>query len=183
HEFVVDTARLARAHGLVNLYKSAFYIGPRAVDELLEVIDIFSLSLKSMNEEHYRRHTGGALQPVLDAIEQVYRARGPHLELSNLCVTGRNDTLEESRKIARWMLEHLDADVPLHYVRFHPDYQYTHVGRTPVPFLEEARRAALAEGRRYVYLGNVFDTESVDTRCAGCGELLVRRYGLTAAVH
>src|SRR4051812_24572720 len=136
HEFVVDTARLGRRHGLKNLFKSAFYIGPRAVDELLEVIDIFSLSLKSMNEEHYRKYTGGTLQPVLDAILQVYRAKGPHLELSNLCVTERNDTLDESMKVARWMLEHLDADVPLHYVRFHPDYQYTDVARTSVPFLE-----------------------------------------------
>lgn len=183
HEFVVDTARLARRHGLLNLYKSAFYIGPQAVDELLEVIDIFSLSLKSMNPEHYRKHTGGTLQPVLDAILQVYRARGPHLELSNLCVTGRNDTLEESDAVARWILDHLDADVPLHYVRFHPDYQYTHVPRTSVPFLEEARRSAIAMGMRYVYVGNVYDTESVNTWCAGCGELLVRRYGLTAAVH
>lgn len=183
HEFVVDTARLARQHGLVNLYKSAFYITPRAVDELLEVIDIFSLSLKSMSEEHYRKYTGGTLQPVLDAILQVYRARGPHLEISNLCVTGRNDNLDESMKVARWMLDHLDADVPLHYVRFHPDYQYTDVARTSVAFLEQARRAAIDAGLRYVYLGNVFDTESVNTWCAGCGELLVRRYGLTAAVN
>jgi pyruvate formate lyase activating enzyme len=187
HEFVVDTARLGRKHGLLNLYKSAFYIGPEAVDELLEVIDIFSLSIKSLNPEHYRKHTGGHLQPVLDATLQVYRARaggrGPHLELSNLCVTGRNDTLEESRKVARWMLDNLDADIPLHYVRFHPDYQYTDVARTDVGFLEEARREALAMGLRYVYVGNVTDTPSVDTRCAGCDELLVSRYGLNAVMH
>jgi pyruvate formate lyase activating enzyme len=183
HEFVLDTARLARAHGLKNLYKSAFYIGPRAIDELLEVIDIFSLSLKSMNAEHYRRFTGGTLQPVLDGILQVYRARTAHLELSNLCVTGRNDNLDDSMQVARWMLEHLDPEVPLHYVRFHPDYKYTQVGRTSVAFLEEARRAALAAGLRYVYLGNVYDTDSVNTYCPGCGERLVERYGLTARVQ
>jgi pyruvate formate lyase activating enzyme len=183
HEFVVDTARLARKQGLKNLYKSAFYIGPRAIDELLEVIDIFSLSVKSMNAEHYRKFTGGTLQPVLDGILQVYRARTAHLELSNLCVTGRNDTLEDSMAVARWMLDNLDPDVPLHYVRFHPDYKYTHVGRTSIAFLEQARRAALAAGMRYVYLGNVYDTDSVNTYCPGCGERLVERYGLTAKLH
>ena len=183
HEFVVDTAKLARRHGLKNLYKSAFYIGPRAIDELLDVIDIFSLSLKSLNPEHYRKFCGGLLQPVLDGIERVYAAKAAHLELSNLCVTGRNDTLEEARLVSRWILDHLDADVPLHYVRFHPDYKYTHVERTSVPFLEEARRAAMADGLRYVYLGNVFDTDSVNTYCPGCNELLVHRYGLTATVH
>jgi len=183
HEFVVDTARLGRRHGLKNLYKSAFYIGPRAIDELLEVIDIFSLSLKSLNPEHYRRYTGGTLQPVLDGIVQVYRAGSAHLEISNLCVTGRNDNHDEASAVHRWMLDHLDADVPLHYVRFHPDYKYTQVGRTSVEFLEDARRAALAAGMRYVYLGNVYDTDSVNTYCPGCGERLVERYGLTAKVH
>jgi pyruvate formate lyase activating enzyme len=187
HEFVTDTARLGKKHGLINLFKSAFYIGPAAVDELLEVIDIFSLSLKSMNPEHYRKYTGGHLQPVLDAILQVYRARsggtGPHLELSNLCVTGRNDNLADSDLVARWMLDHLDDEIPLHYVRFHPDFQYTGVERTNVAFLEEARRSAMAMGMRYVYVGNVFDTPSVNTSCPGCGELLVERYGLMAKVN
>lgn len=185
HEFVIDTARLAKKHGLKNLFKSAFYIGPKAVDELLEVIDIFSVSLKSLNDAHYRKHTGGRLEPVLDAIRQVYRARGtdgsgPHLELSNLCVTDRNDNLEDSDRVARWLLDNLDADIPLHYVRFHPDYKYTSVGRTSIPFLEAARRSALDLGVRYVYVGNVFDTPSVNTCCAACGERLVQRYGLTA---
>lgn len=183
HEFVTDTARLARQAGLKNLYKSAFYIGPRGIDELLECMDIFSLSLKSMNAEHYRKFTGGTLQPVLDGILQVYRAKTAHLELSNLCVTGRNDTLEEAAAVHRWILDNLDAEVPLHYVRFHPDYKYTHVGRTSIAFLEEARSAAIDAGMKYVYLGNVYDTDSVNTYCPGCTAPLVERYGLTAKVH
>ena len=179
-EFVVNTARLARSHGLINLYKSAFYIGPRAVDELLEVMDIFSLSLKSMDPEFYRKHTKGRLEPVLAAIEQVHASpRRPHLELSNLCVTGRNDNLSDARDIAAWMLDRLGPDVPLHYVRFHPDFKYTDVERTSIPFLEEARRQALAMGLRHVYVGNVPDTDSASTRCT-CGELLVERRGTAA---
>ncbi|MBU0595951.1 AmmeMemoRadiSam system radical SAM enzyme, partial [Candidatus Bipolaricaulota bacterium] len=34
HEFVLDTARLAQAEGLLNLYKSAFFISEEAVEEL-----------------------------------------------------------------------------------------------------------------------------------------------------
>jgi pyruvate formate lyase activating enzyme len=185
HEFIMDTARLAKQAGLKNLYKSAFSIGPRAIDELLEVIDIFSVSLKSLDPVFYRKHTRGELQPVLDGILQVYRARtqgpdglsGPHLEISNLCVTGRNDNLEEARKVCAWMLENLDAQVPLHYVRFHPDYKYTHVGRTDVAFLEAARQQALDMGMQYVYLGNTPNTHSVNTYCASCGGLVFGRTG------
>src|SRR5206468_400054 len=85
HEFVMDTSRLARAHGILTLYKSAFYISPEAVADLLGVIDVFSLSLKSMDAEFYRRLTKGTLEPVLEAIELVARS-DRHLEISNLLV-------------------------------------------------------------------------------------------------
>lgn len=49
HEFILDTAKLAKEAGLINLYKSAFFISEEAIDELLPVIDIFSISLKSIS--------------------------------------------------------------------------------------------------------------------------------------
>jgi pyruvate formate lyase activating enzyme len=187
HEFVMDTARLARQAGLKNLYKSAFSIGPEAIDELLEVVDIFSVSLKSMDAGFYRKFARGEMQPILDGIVQVHRARsgggGPHLEISNLCITGRNDNLVEARRICDWMLDKLDDQVPLHYVRFHPDYLYTHVGRTRVEFLEAARRQALDAGMKYVYLGNVAGTTSVDTYCPQCGQTVIRRSGEALELH
>ncbi|MFH1809544.1 MAG: AmmeMemoRadiSam system radical SAM enzyme [Pseudomonadota bacterium] len=181
HEFVLDAARLARQHGLRNVYKSAFYISPRAVDELIDVIDVFSISLKSMSREYYRKYTGGRLPPVLDAIRQVQRS-GRHLEISNLVVTGRNDTLRETDKVARWVLEQLGPGVPLHYVRFHPDHRYTGVERTSVELLHRARRSALALGLRHVYTGNLLQGEGNTTRC-DCGEPLIERYGLTLTNH
>lgn len=187
HEFVMDTARLGRQAGLKNLYKSAFSIGPGAIDELLEVMDIFSISLKSMDAGYYRKFARGELQPVLDGILQVYRARsdggGPHLEISNLCLTGRNDNLIEARRVCDWMLDKLDDRIPLHYVRFHPDYLYTHVERTDVNFLEAARRQALDAGVKFVYLGNTGGTTSVDTYCPQCGQTVIRRSGETLEMH
>src|SRR5207249_316628 len=66
HEFVRNTSRLGQQAGLINLYKSAFYITPEAVEELLPSIDIFSISVKSIDPEYYRKYTSGTLQPVLD---------------------------------------------------------------------------------------------------------------------
>ncbi|MEK7232857.1 MAG: AmmeMemoRadiSam system radical SAM enzyme [Elusimicrobiota bacterium] len=175
HEFVVDTARLARKSGILNLYKSAFYISPDAVEELIEVMDIFSLSLKSMDPRFYLKFTGGRLEPILDGIKQVH-VSGRHLEVSNLMVTGRNDSLSEAAKVARWMLDNLDCKVPLHYVRFHPDFKYANAARTPIAALEAARHQAKEMGLENVYLGNVLEHEGCNTVCA-CGNLLVRRIG------
>lgn len=187
HEFVMDTARLARQAGLKNLYKSAFSIGPEAIDELLEVIDIFSISLKSLDAGYYRKFTRGEMQPVLDGIVQVYRARSggraPHLEISNLCLTARNDNLDDARRVCDWMLDNLDDAIPLHYVRFHPDYLYTHVERTNVDFLEAARQQALDAGVKFVYLGNTSGTTSVDTFCPHCHQTVIRRSGGAIELH
>lgn len=179
HEFVMETAALAKRHGLLNLYKSAFYISPAAIDELLSVIDIFSLSLKSMDPAYYRRLTKGELEPVLAGIRQVHRS-GRHLELSNLMITDLSDDEDSARAVARFVLDDLDASVPLHFVRFHPDYQMTDSVRTPIPRLERARAVALELGVRHVYLGNVYDHEATHSDCRGCGARLVERYGMVA---
>lgn len=187
HEFLMETAWLAQKRGLKNVYKSAFYINAEPIDELLEVMDVFSISIKSMDDDFYRRTTRGRLQPVLEGMMQVYEATKKrsdlHLELSNLCVTGRNDNLTESLKVASWILENMDANVPLHYVRFHPDYMYTHVERTDPAFLEQARRAAMQAGLKYVYVGNVHGTPSSNTYCPTCQTVLVERYGLSATSY
>jgi pyruvate formate lyase activating enzyme len=179
HEFVLDTSLLAHEAGLLNLYKSAFYISPEAAAELCEVIDIFSVSIKSMDPEFYRRYTKGRLEPVLEATKLVFD-RGKHLEVSMLMVTDANDGVEDAQRLADWVLTNLSDTVPIHFVRFHPDYKFTHVGRTPVERLEAARRAALAMGVKYCYLGNVYDSESVHTYCGACGHRLIERYGLNA---
>lgn len=181
HEFVLDTARLARERGLRNLYKSAFYISPRAVDELLPLIDVFSLSIKTIDPDVYRRVTKGRLEPVLEATKQVFRA-GKHLEVSCLMVTDLTDDEETARGVAGWVARELSPDVPVHFVRFHPDYRMTDRGRTPVERLHRAREIARSMGLRHVYLGNVHDPEASSTRCLGCDALLVERFGLAARV-
>ena len=176
HEFVIDTARLARKHGLLNLYKSAFYITKEAVKELCEVIDIFSISLKSMDEDFYKKITKAELQPVLDAIK-IVSEHNIHLEISNLMVTGLNDNDGDSRKIARWVKENVGVDVPLHYVRFHPDYKYTHVARTAPEHLYAAKKIALEEGMKCVYIGNLYEKGVADSMCLSCGNVLISRFG------
>jgi pyruvate formate lyase activating enzyme len=182
HEWVLDTARLAREHGLLNLYKSAFYISGEAIEELLPDIDIFSISLKSMDPQYYKKYTGGRLEPVLEGIKQVYES-GRHLELSTLMITDISDNEATARQVAEWVLTNLDSSVPMHFVRFHPDFRMRNTIRTPVDRLERAREIALEMGIQHVYLGNVYDTKHSNTYCNGCGAELVLRYGLNARVQ
>ena len=179
HEFVTETAALARKAGMVNLFKSAFFISREAIEELIPVIDIFSISVKSMDPRYYRKLTKGWIEPVLEGTKQVYRA-GKHVEVSTLMVTDLSDDEKTARAVATFIGEELDASVPLHFVRFHPDYKMTDTRRTPVSRLEHARRTAMEMGIRHVYLGNVYDTDATTTTCHSCGHEQVTRYGLNA---
>lgn len=179
HEFVRDTSRLGQQKGLINLYKSAFFITPEAVEELLPSMDIFSISVKSIDPEYYRKYTSGWLEPVLEGVKQVYKA-GKHVELSTLMITDISDNESTARKVAEWVLTNLDPTVPVHFVRFHPDYKLRDTTRTPVDRLERAREVALEMGLEHVYLGNVYNTKWSNTYCRGCDEMLVSRYGLNA---
>ena len=74
----------------------------------------------------------------------------------------------------------------MHFTAFHPDYKMLDIPPTPPATLTRARRIGMAEGLRFVYTGNVHDTEGDTTFCPGCGEAAVvrdwysmRRYALT----
>lgn len=180
-EFILETAKLAKEAGLINLYKSAFFITPEAVDMLLPVIDIFSISIKSIDPEYYKKITTGWVEPVLDATKQVFDA-GKHVEVSTLMVTDISDNEDTARAISNWVLTKLDENVPLHFVRFHPDYKMRNSVRTPIENLLKAREVALNLGVKHVYLGNVNGLDATNTYCKQCKQLLVSRYGLNAQI-
>jgi pyruvate formate lyase activating enzyme len=99
------------------------------------------------------------------------------VELTTLLIPGLNDGDEEIHRMARWVLEHLGPEVPMHFTAFHPDWRMLDRPPTPPPTLSRARRIAHEEGVLHAYTGNVHDPRGQCTRCSGCGGLLIGREG------
>ena len=177
YEYMLDTARLARRAGLRNVVISAGYINPDPLRELCRAVDAIKIDLKGFNEDFYRQVCSGTLEPVLETIRIIHEM-GVHLEIVNLVVPTLNDDLAELQELANWVLETLGPDVPLHFSRFHPDYQLLNLPPTPVETLEAARQAALDVGLHYVYLGNVPGHEGNHTYCPNCGRMIIQRAGM-----
>lgn len=176
-EFVMDTAREAKKHGIRSLFKSAFFLSKEAVEQLCEVIDVFAISIKAIDEKYYHKFTKGWLKPVLDNTKIVH-SKGIHYEISNLVVTGLTNTTENYDKMIDFILEELSPDIPIHFTRFHPDYKYMNYEKTPMEDVVAARNRALKRGLRYAYIGNAFEGESLNSYCPECHEMLIERYGL-----
>ena len=179
-EFVVDTSKLAHKNGIKTLYKSALYIEEEPLKELIEVIDIFSVSLKGMDPIIYKKYTKGELQPVLDRIKLIGEF-DRHLEVSQLIVTDMNDNGEDAEKTANWIKENLGTHIPLHLVAYHPAFRYTKE-RTSNETLLKLREIVLNIGLEYCYLGNVYADNVSNTNCKTCNEKLVQRFGLSVEV-
>jgi pyruvate formate lyase activating enzyme len=181
-EYALDTARLARAAGLRNLFITDGYATPEAVTLLGEVLDAANVDLKSFDDAFYRRLCGARLVHVLDAIVAMRRA-GIWLELTTLVIPGWNDSEEELRALAGWVVETLGPLTPWHVSRFFPAHRMLDVPPTPISTLLRAAEIGAEAGLRYIYVGNTPELRREDTACAGCGALLVERHGYRTRSH
>jgi pyruvate formate lyase activating enzyme len=176
HEYMIDTGRLARKAGLLNVCHTNAFINREPLRELCTVIDAVNCDLKGFTEEYYREMCGGRLAPVLESLKTLRRL-GVHLEITNLVIPSRNDDLTLAGKMCRWIARELGGETPVHFSRFYPLYKLRSLPPTPVATLEKLRAAALAEGLKYVYIGNLPGHEGQHTYCPECGQAVVRRTG------
>jgi pyruvate formate lyase activating enzyme len=153
-EYMYDIAAFAHDRGLKNILVSAGYVEREPLEELLPYLDAANIDIKAMDDAFYRKWCGASLAQVLENILTMPGA-GIHVEITNLLVTGLNDSEGQAAALCRWMVENGLRDVPLHLSRFFPRYHFTDVGPTPKATLLMARDVALSHGIRTVHLGNI----------------------------
>ncbi|MFC1811857.1 AmmeMemoRadiSam system radical SAM enzyme [Thermodesulfobacteriota bacterium] len=175
-EYMIDIARLAREAGLYNLLISNGYINRKPLLELCKVLDAANINLKSLDDAIYRKLNGGRLEPVLNTFKTLHE-QGIHFEMTNLVVPGYVDDEDMVKEMCQWILNNLGPDYPLHFLRFFPKYKLDRLPPTPVSTLTRFRKMAMAEGIRYVYVGNVANHKGNNTYCHLCKKLLVKRMG------
>lgn len=175
-EYMVDTARLAKANNILNLWITAGFINPEPLEELCTVIDAANVDLKGITEDFYKNVCGGELAPVQETLKTL-KAKGVWQELTNLIVPTLNDDTKDIEKLIDWCLENLGADVPLHFSRFWPMHKLKNLPPTPVETLTKAYEIAISKGLHYVYVGNVPGHKGNNTYCPVCKRLLIKRVG------
>ena len=172
-EFVRDTAKLAREHGLKNVLVTNGFLNPEPLAELLPWIDAANIDLKSMDPVFYRKVCKAQLPPVLAAIRQ-FHAAGVHLELTNLIIPGHNDSEAQLAELVDFVAD-LDRQIPLHFSAYHPAWKMKAPATPRVTLL---RAFELASRKLpWVYLGNVSTSVGRDSICDHCGSVLIDRSG------
>lgn len=178
YEYMIDTARLAKAKGIKNISVTGGMINPRPLRELAKYIDAANIDFKAFDDNYLKTICAQNLKSITETIK-ISKESGIWVELTNLIVPTLNDSLDKIKEMALWIKKNVGAETPLHFSRFWPMYKLKNLPPTPVSTLEKAREAALDAGLEYVYIGNLPGHEGNNTYCPSCKSLVIGRKGYT----
>ena len=174
-ELAYDTARIAEAQGIKNVFVTNGFMTSETIDTIRPYLAAANVDLKSFRDEFYQKSCGAHLEPVLASLQKM-KSTGIWVEITTLLIPGLNDSDEELNDIARFIAG-LGKETPWHINRFHPQFKMLHTPATPVASLHRACKIGKKAGLKYVYSGNVPGDEGESTYCFHCGNCLIKRYG------
>ncbi len=175
-EFAHDTAKIAHARGIRNVFVTNGYMTAEALNMIQPYLDGANVDLKAFTQSYYKDLCGAKLKPVQETLKFMI-ALGIFVEVTTLIVPGLNDDRHELESLAQFIKNDLGPETPWHISRFHPTYELTDRSSTPVKTLEMAREIGLKTGLKYVYTGNVPGDSGESTFCYDCGQMVIERWG------
>lgn len=174
-ELMVETARLAREKGILNVMVTNGFMGEGALEAMAPHLDGANIDLKGFTEDFYRTRCGARLAPVLDTIGRMYDKK-IWIELTTLVVPEINSDRKQIRELIQFILD-LDANIPWHVSRFFPHHRCRDLPMTSMSVMEDIFTTGREMGIRYLYGGNVSSSRWSHTRCPHCQAVLIERSG------
>ncbi len=177
-EYAYDTAKLAHQVGFFNTFVTNGYMTPEAVKTIAPYLNAATVDFKGGGDPDFYKSFSAvpSVEPIYEALKEMKR-NGIHVEITNLVVPKKGDSLDRIKELAAWIKDALGKDTPFHLLRFHPDYQLTTIQSTPIKTLEDAYATVKEAGLDYTYIGNVPGHPCENTYCPNCNELLIKRFG------
>ena len=178
-EFARDCGVAARKKGLFNAFVSNGYDTPETVKMMGEFLDCITVDFKGSAEPEFTRKFIGVPdpQPIFDSLLEIRDKTNIHVEITDLIVPEVGDSLVYAKKLSKFVYDEFGPEMPIHFLRFHPDYKMMEYPSTPVETLEKHYEVAKSQGLKYVYLGNVPGLKWEHTYCSACNKIVVKRYG------
>lgn len=175
-EFAEDVGKIAHEKGLFNIFVTNGYESPEAVESMKNFLDFATVDFKgNASEEFYRKYISiGDSGSIFDTLA-LLKKTDIRVEITDLVVPRIGDDLKEAESMISRILEIFGPEMPLSFLRFHPDYLLRDLPPTPFETLKEHYSLAKDMGMKFVYIGNVPGAKEQNTYCPKCGELLISR--------
>ncbi|MFW5913511.1 MAG: AmmeMemoRadiSam system radical SAM enzyme [Bacillota bacterium] len=153
-EYAYETMKLAKEHGLKNLWISNGNMTDETLDLIIPYIDAANIDYKGPYEGVYEKYCNGHAKDIMHSMVRLKEA-GIHLEVTTLVIPGVNDQDHQLKAIASEIASNLSLDTPWHISRFFPAWKMKDTPVTPIDTLNKAKMFGEKEGIKHIHLGNV----------------------------
>jgi len=175
-EYALDTMKLAKKEGIKNIWVSNGFMTEKALNLIAPYLDAINIDLKSFSKDFYQKICKGQLNPVKENIQTIWKM-GIWIEVTTLIIPGLNDSRKELEQIAKFLVG-ISKDLPWHISAFYPCYKMLDRPSTPEEALITAYEIGKKSGLRYVYTGNIPNSNYESTFCPKCNTLIIERWGM-----
>ena len=177
-EFAYEVAKLAHKKGMKNTFVTNGYITEKPLRKISKFLDAATVDFKASGDEEFLRKYAlvPSIKPVFQTLKLMKELK-IHIEITNLIVPKIGEDKDKFKKLVDWILNNLGSEVPLHVIRFFPNYKMSDFDSTQISTLEEFVEDAKEMGLKYVYIGNVLGHKYENTYCPNCKSLLIERFG------
>ena len=149
-EYALEVMQLARRAGMFTVWHTNGYMTPPAARAAAPWLDAACIDLKAVDDQKYRRLTGGALAPVLDTA-RIFKDAGVWLEFSTPILQGVNDSPDDIGRLASLIGDNFGPEAPWHLLRGHPAYRLVDIPITSPQAMDRAAGIGRETGLRRVY--------------------------------
>jgi pyruvate formate lyase activating enzyme len=176
-EYSLHLFKLAKKEGLYNTYVSNGYMTEDVLYELIDSgLDAMNIDVKG-DAKMVKKYCGADNEKVWRNINSA-KERGVHVEITTLLLEGFNTDELIIKTIANRIVNELGEETPFHISRAFPYYRsdvhnLTHP--TPLNILYKARKIAINEGLKFVYIGNIKSNNYQNTKCPSCSQIVIER--------
>ncbi len=177
-EYVLDSAKLARANGLFTVLLSNGFVTMETLDLLGPYLNAYAVEIPAVTAGPYE-----ALGPVplweaiLKGTAYVQERWRCHLEIHTPIIPEINDSEETLNGLAVWVRDTLGPDIPWHVWQYEPAGELSDRPATTPAALEKARALGREAGLRYIYAQTGDASGLTPTSCPSCGQQIIQRGG------
>jgi len=177
-EYALEIMKLAKQKGLKNAWVTNGFMSKQAFNVVSPYLDAANIDLKSFSDKFYRENCDARLQPVLDTLKRMKKAK-IWIEITTLVIPTLSDDLKMIKQIADFVKKELGKETPWHLSAFSGSisWKLKNLPDTPVKTLKNAWEIGKKAGLKYVYTGNVPGMNSENTFCPKCNTLTISRAG------
>lgn len=175
----LDAGRHLEGEELYTCWVTNGYATKETIDLIAPYLDIYRVDLKSFDDSFYQKLIAVPKAAGVFEVTKYVHDKYPkiHLECVTNIIPGWNDSEDNLKKIADWIVKNLGPLTPWHVTRYCPvtynsllpDYP------TPTETLSKARQIGQKAGLAFVYPGNIETKTGENTYCPKCQTLNIKR--------